>query len=146
MFVCFLYFYSNALTPFSKIPPHDVIISEHITLYYYFFVFFIKHSFALMMTSNWYEDLSVVIILFYFSLLKWFSIECFCIQNFEVETRWHKNKSNKPWTNNQNYTNIYFSFISFFHTHTHIYIYMCVCVCVCVCVINWYVDVETSSL
>ena len=43
-----------------------------------------------MIISSWYEDLSAMIILF--RTLKIIFIECFYIQNVEVETRWHKNK------------------------------------------------------
>ena len=48
---------------FKKIPPHDVTNFEHITLL--LFVFPKKHSTALKMTSNWSEDSSALIILFF---------------------------------------------------------------------------------
>ena len=48
------------------------------------------------MTSNWLKNESVMTVLFLlFIFLKIFLIECFYIQNFEVETSWHKNKQNK---------------------------------------------------
>ena len=55
----------------------------------YYFIFHKKHSFVLMMTSNWYEDLYIVIILCLTP--KMILIERFCIENFEVEMCEHKN-------------------------------------------------------
>ena len=57
------------------------------------------------MTSNWYEDLPIVIILCLTPeiILR----ESFYIQNIEVKTCWDKNKQ---WKNHQIYTNIYFAF------------------------------------
>ena len=54
------------------------------------FVCFFHNFFVQMMTSNCYEILSVMTISFV--TLKIILIECFCIQNFEVEACWHKNK------------------------------------------------------
>ena len=98
-------------------------------------------DFALMMTSNQYEDLSIVII---FLTPKMILKECFSIQNFGVETYSHENNKKKKKTikSHQNYSNIYLAFVSFVyiysvwiisfllslslsltHTHTYIYIY-----------------------
>ena len=57
------------------------------------------------MTSNWYEYLSVMIILFL--ILKIIRIESFYIRNFKVETRRHKNKQKKTKTKHLIKSHIY---------------------------------------
>ena len=77
-----------------------------------------KHSFPQMITSNWYEDLSFMIISF--CTLKIILIKCFCFQKM-LESKCvgiEINKTNKKITNHQNYTNIYFLFVSFFYIYS----------------------------
>ena len=92
----------------------------------YYFIFHKKHSFTLMMISNWYEHLSIVIILCL--TFKIIFIECFWIQNFEVETRCHKNKQNKQTMKKSSKLHQYKFFVSFISLSLPLFLSFSLCI------------------